>query len=56
MTPPTEKIEKLLKELNEPIHGHPSRESEIRAKRNERILKQYLELQLESLNITGKTL
>ncbi len=41
-------LEKLLKELNEPINGHSSRESEIRAKRNERLLREYFQYKLST--------
>ncbi len=50
------KIELLIMELNEPIYGHPSREAEIRAKRNEKILTNYLQMQLDCLKKTGRTI
>ena len=56
MKTPQEKIEELLKELEEPINCHPSRVNEFRALRNEMILRKYLIFQLNSLKRTGKTL
>ena len=49
-----ELLESLLKFINEPIVGHPSREAENRAKRNETLIKTYFQHRMTSLQLSGR--